>query len=68
MDSKDIAQYIEATDGFAKPWLLVQLRLQKLKERRSTISPEEYAREIEELHIDLMNLGKWWEGREKEVF
>lgn len=68
MDSKDIAQYIEATDGIAKPWLLVQLRLQKLKERQGKISPEAYAREIEELHLDLMNLGKWWEGREDEVF
>ncbi|NEP02177.1 MAG: hypothetical protein F6K58_26680 [Symploca sp. SIO2E9] len=68
MDSEILAQYLEATDGIAKPWLLVQLRLQKLKERRATISPEDYAREIEALHIDLMNLGKWWEAREDEVF
>lgn len=42
MDSKELAKYIEATDGISKPWLLVQLRLRKLQERRSEISAEEY--------------------------
>lgn len=68
MDSKDLAQYIEATDSISQPWLLVQLRLQKLKERRATMSPEAYTREITELYEDLMNLGQWWVGREAEVF
>ena len=68
MDSKDIAKYIEATDGISKPWLLVQLRLKKLQERRSEISGEEYLRELTDLHQDLMNLGEWWVGIEDEVF
>ncbi|NET57287.1 MAG: hypothetical protein F6K47_14310 [Symploca sp. SIO2E6] len=68
MDSKDLAQYIEATDSISQPWLLLQLRLQKLKERKATMSPEAYTTAIAELCEDLMNLGQWWVGREKEVF
>ncbi|AOY84906.1 hypothetical protein BJP36_26585 [Moorena producens JHB] len=68
MNSKELAQYIEATDGISKPWLLVQLRLKKLQERRATLSSEEYIRELEDIHQDLMNLGQWWVGRENEVF
>ena len=68
MDSKDLAQYIEATDRISQPWLLIQLRLQKLKEQKSTMSPEAYTKALAELHEDLMNLGKWWVGREAEVF
>ncbi|MEG4318990.1 MULTISPECIES: hypothetical protein [unclassified Microcoleus] len=68
MDSKDLAQYIEATDGISKPWLLVQLRMKKLQERRSEISTEEYLKELTDLHQDLMNLGEWWVGIEDEVF
>ncbi len=68
MDSKDLAQYIEATDSISQPWLLLQLRLQKLKERRANMSPEAYTQAIAELCEDLMKLGKWWVGREAEVF
>ena len=68
MDSKELAQYIEATNGISKPWLLVQLRLKKLQERRATLSPEEYANELAEIHQDLMKLGEWWIGIEDEVF
>jgi hypothetical protein len=68
MNSQDLAQYIEATDGISKPWLLVQLRLKKLQERRSEISTEEYLKELTDLHQDLMNLGEWWVGIEDEVF
>ena len=68
MNSKELAQYLEATDSISKPWLLVQLRLKKLQERRSTISPEEYAEELADIYQDLMNLGEWWRGREDEVF
>ncbi len=68
MNSKELAQYIEATDGISKPWLLVQLRLKKLQERRATLSSEEYIRELEDIHQDLMNLGQWWVGRENEMF
>ncbi|MEG4225187.1 hypothetical protein QUA35_03290 [Microcoleus sp. N9_B2] len=68
MNSQDVAKYIEATDGISKPWLLVQLRLKKLQERRSEISTEEYMIELADLHRDLMNLGEWWVGIEDEVF
>jgi hypothetical protein len=68
MNSKDIAQYIEATNGISKSWLLVQLRLKKLQERRDEISGEEYVTELEDIHQDLMKLGEWWKGQESEVF
>lgn len=68
MDTKDLAKYIEATDGISKPWLLVQLRLQKLQERKSTLSPEAYTHELADIHQDLINLGEWWLGIEDEVF
>ena len=38
MNSKELAQYIEATNGISKPWLLVQLRLSKLQERKESNS------------------------------
>lgn len=68
MDSQDWANYIEATNGLSKPWLLVQWRLELLKERRSEITPDEYQTALAELHQDLMNLGEWWVGQENEVF
>lgn len=68
MNSNDLAHYLESTNGISKPWLLLQLRLKKLQERRAAISPEEYARELADIHQDLMNLGEWWRGIENEVF
>lgn len=68
MDSKQLAQYVEATDGISKPWLLVQLRLKKLQERRDTLSEDAYAEELEDIYQDLMNLGEWWHGIEDQVF
>ena len=68
MDSDRLARYIEQTDGISKPWLLVQLRLKKLQERRSEISEAEYTAELADIHQDLMNLGEWWIGIEDEVF
>lgn len=68
MNSDDLAKYIESTDGISKPWLLVQLRIAKLNEQRSQISPEEYSQALADIHQDLMNLGEWWIGREDEVF
>ena len=68
MDSGQLARYIEETNGISKPWLLLQLRLTKLQERRDSTPPEEYMREVEELHAALMNLGEWWVGIEDEVF
>jgi len=68
MNSDELAQYIEATDAISKPWLLVQLRLKKLNEQRASMEPEEYARQLADVHQDLMNLGEWWVGQEDEVF
>ncbi|NMG19022.1 hypothetical protein [Brasilonema bromeliae] len=68
MDSTELAQYMEATDSISKPWLLVQLRLKKLQERRATLSDNEYFHQLEDIHRDFMNLGEWWRGIEDEVF
>ena len=68
MNSHQLAQYIEATDSISKPWLLIQLRLKKLQERSLTLSSDEYAGELAEIHQDLLNLGEWWQGIEEEVF
>ncbi|WP_413174022.1 hypothetical protein [Anabaena azotica] len=68
MDSRELAQYLEATDSISKPWLLVQLRLKKLQERQETISAETYEQELADIHQDLMNLGEWWRGIEDKVF
>jgi hypothetical protein len=68
MDSQDLAKYIEATQGISKPWLLAQLRLQKLAERRSALEPDEYEAELVDIHQDVMNMGRWWVGREEEEF
>ena len=68
MDSRKLAQYIEATDSISKPWLLVQLRLKKLQERKAEISPQEYIQQLEDIQADLLKLGEWWKGREEEVF
>lgn len=50
MDSKDLAQYIQATDSISKPWLLVKMRLKKLQENKATLSQSEFLRELEEIH------------------
>ena len=68
MDSYELAQYIEAKNGISKPWLLAQLRLKKLQERRATLTPEAYAEELADIHKQLMELGEWWVGIEDEVF
>lgn len=68
MNSEELARYLEATDSTFKPWLLAQLRLKKLKERRADISPEAYASELADIHQSVMNLGEWWRDREDEVF
>lgn len=68
MNSRELAQYIEETDGISKPWLLVQLRLAKLQERKNEISPQEYLSQLEDIQSDLLKLGEWWKGREDEVF
>lgn len=68
MNSEELAMYIEATNGISKPWLLVQLRLKKLQERRDTISQDQYMEELADLQKDLLKLGEWWVGIEDQVF
>lgn len=68
MNSDELARYIESTNGISKPWLLTQLRLKKLQERRDSLTAEAYERELADLHQDLMELGQWWVGIEKDVF
>jgi hypothetical protein len=68
LDSTQLARYIEETDGISKPWLLIQLRLAKLSEQKSDIPPSQYAETLADIHQDLMNLGEWWLGQEREVF
>lgn len=68
MDSQELGQYITATNGMGKPWLLVQLRLKKLQERRPEMEQGEYMRQLADIHQDLMKLGEWWKGQEEEVF
>ncbi|MGQ9870718.1 hypothetical protein [Leptodesmis sp.] len=68
LNSQNLAHYIEATNGITKPWLLLQLRLKKIQEKREYLSPEEYEAAITDLHQDLVNLGEFWVGIEDEVF
>lgn len=68
MNSEQLAQYIEATNGISKPWLLVQLRLQKLQERKQELASDEYFQQLHDIQQDLLNLGERWRGRENEVF
>jgi hypothetical protein len=68
MDSKQLAQYLEQTNGISKPWLLAQLRLVKLQERRHELTDAEYIAAIADIHEDVMQLGEWWVGQEDEVF
>jgi hypothetical protein len=66
--SADLARYLEQRGELAKPWSLQLLRLAKLQEARATMSAEEYMRCLKEAHADLMRLGEFWKGREREVF
>ncbi|MCU0568589.1 MAG: hypothetical protein MUF49_18575 [Oculatellaceae cyanobacterium Prado106] len=68
MDSEALAKYLEQTDSISKPWLLAQLRLKKLAERRGEMTAEAYEAAIADLHQDVMNLGEWWVGIEDKEF
>jgi len=68
MNSHELARYLEQTDHVTKPWLLAQLRILKLNEQRSQLTPAEYEQRLADIHQDLMNLGEWWIGHEDEVF
>jgi len=68
MNSQELGQYITETNGMGKPWLLVQLRLKKLQERREELDASEYVRQLADIQADLMKLGEWWKGQESDVF
>ncbi|MGJ3252467.1 MAG: hypothetical protein ACFE0J_15275 [Elainellaceae cyanobacterium] len=68
LNSHSLARYMEESGKEYQPWLLIQLRLQKLRERRASLSTDQYLHELTVLHQDLMNLGEWWVGRDDEVF
>ena len=64
----ELSRYLESRGELGKPWMLQMLRLAKLKEARGSMSHEDYISSIKEAHSDLMRLGKFWKGREAEVF
>ena len=66
--SDDLARYLEQRGELSKPWNLQLLRLQKLKESKDSMDPQEYIVRVNEAHADLMRLGQFWKGREAEVF
>ena len=66
--SDDLARYLEQRGELSKPWNLQLLRLQKLKESKASMDPQEYIARVNEAHADLMRLGQFWKGREAEVF
>ncbi len=64
----ELARYLEQRGELSKPWMLMQLRLIKLKETKDSLDPQEYMQRLQEAHVDLMRLGEFWNGREREVF
>ena len=66
--SEDLARYLEQRGDLTKPWNLQMLRLQKLKETKGEMDPQDYIERIQEAHGDLMRLGQVWKGREAELF
>lgn len=64
----ELARFLEQRGELTKPWNLQMLRLQKLKEEKGAMTPEAYLEKIRDAHQDLMRLGRFWEGREAEVF
>lgn len=65
---EDLARYLEQNDALTKPWLLLQLRLSRLKEEKDSLGADEYLRRVQDAHNDLMRLGSFWRGREAELF
>jgi hypothetical protein len=64
----DLARYLEQRGELSKPWMLQLLRLAKLKESKNDLDPQDYMARLQEAHADLMRLGEFWKGREREVF
>lgn len=65
---EDLARYLERNGALAKPWLMLQLRLSRLKLEKDQLGSEEYLRRVQDAHRDLMQLGSFWKGRERELF
>jgi hypothetical protein len=68
LSSVELARYLEQRGELSKPWMLQLLRLAKLKEAKHELDPQEYMERLQEAHADLMRLGEFWKGREREVF
>jgi hypothetical protein len=66
--SEDLARYLEVRGELGKPWMWHLLRLAKLKEAKDSLAPDDYLERLKLAHQDLMRLGTFWEGREREVF
>lgn len=66
--SAELARYFEQRGELARPWSLQLLRLAKLQEAKQQMEPQEYLLRLQEAHADLMRLGEFWKGREREVF
>jgi hypothetical protein len=64
----ELARYLEQRGELSKPWMLQLLRLAKLKESKNDLDPQDYMARLQEAHADLMSLGEFWKGREREVF
>lgn len=64
----ELARYLEQRGELSKPWMLQLLRLTKLKEAKDSMDPQDFLNRLQEAHADLMRLGEFWQGREREVF
>ncbi|MCP9800017.1 hypothetical protein KBY67_04360 [Synechococcus sp. RedBA-s] len=65
---EDLARYLEQNGALTKPWLMLQLRLSRLKKEKDSMGADEYLRRVQDAHTDLMRLGSFWRGREAELF
>jgi hypothetical protein len=65
---EDLARYLEQNDALSKPWLMLQLRMSRLREEKESLGADEYLRRVQDAHNDLMRLGTFWRGREAELF
>jgi hypothetical protein len=66
--SEDLARYLEERGALTKPWLLMQLRLSKLNEEKASMTSDEYLLRIQDAHADLMRMGEFWRGQERQTF
>ncbi|MCT0211410.1 MAG: hypothetical protein DCF18_08785 [Cyanobium sp.] len=66
--SEELARYLEQQGMLTKPWLLMQLRLSKLREEKDSMTTDEYIQRVQDAHTDLMRIGAFWKGQERKVF